>query len=204
MPSATPKPAPPPAAAPPAKAAPAPAPAQVATPDGWTVFHRLSILQIDGQEPTQAIEAVAEHDLGMSVTTGPLIVSVFPEDIHKAAALLSDLIRPQLVPLTALPTGPAPSAATPTPAPAPQADSPLEPIQLQQPADPATAPAAPEAITATVAAVEQLTAEWQTYILETFRLEFGLPANRKLATAIKSQAHVAFINGMLPAVQPVS
>jgi hypothetical protein len=198
MPTATPKPAPPPAVTP-AKAATAPSasvPAPESPPDGWTVFHRLKIIEVAGQEPTQAIEAIAEHDLGMSVSTGPLIISAFADDILVAAQLLTKLLRPQLV----TPTAPPPEPSL-IPAPTAQVDPPLAPIQLQQSADLANTPAAPEAIAATVAAVGQLTDEWQSYILETFRIEFGLPANRKLVTAIKSNAHVAFINGMLPSNQ---
>lgn len=190
MPTSAPKPAPPPAAK------PAPTPASSPVPDGWYIYHRLEFDK--SLSSTQTIEGCACSATGIELTTGPLIVQPDPAAIRAAIELLDEIIVGHILAVI--------NAASAAPEPAP--------VQLQQPAAVQAAPpvapppaaaepspdgaATPEQIAEVQAAIKALTPEWQTYVLETFRIEFNLPANQKLATCIKSVRHVEFILGMLP------
>lgn len=66
-------------------------------------------------------------------------------------------------------------AAAPTPTPAPQAE--IDALRLQ---------------------IETLPADWQAYLTEAFRAQFGLAADQKVSPAIKSTEHLAFLRSILP------
>lgn len=190
MPTPTPKPAPPPAA----KPAPAPVaePAPAPLPDDWAIYYRLTVDERFSSQ--QMIEAVASNLTGTEVRTGPLIVQPEAGALESSMVVLDRIIRGHIAavrqPAEPQPLQiqqPAPIQAAPPVAPAPAAAEPSP-----------DGPATPEQIAQVQSAIAALNDEWQTYVLECFRIEFNFPADQKLSTRIKSVRHVEFILGMLP------
>lgn len=197
MPTA-PKPAPPPAAkpAPTPDPAPAPAAAPIATeydaPDGWAITYRLHFDK--SFSSTQLIEATASGPNGDNLATGPLLVQPDPDRIRAGMRLLHEIILDHIAAATMPMARPAAAAPLPLQQDTPAA-APIEPpAQSQAPVELAT----PEQLAAIQTTITALPPDWQTYVLEMFRQQFNLPADQKLATRIKTAAHVAYIQSLLP------
>jgi len=154
---------------------------------GLTLRHAL----IDTDTSTR-IEAVIEHTSGGVIGSGPLPLPITASvaDFIEARIFTTELvlgIAKQEV--AAAPATVAQLQATETPTPASAA----------VPA-PAAAPVAADqaAIDALRLHIETLPPDWQTYLTEAFRAQFGLPADRKISPAIKSTDHIAFLRSLLP------
>lgn len=172
------------------------------------IFHVLSLTT--GPEPVQLVEAHADQP---PLCSGPVMVTSLDE-IDRAMAITANIVQTRLEQLSCARTAKPPAPATPAPvvittkpielqqAPAPVTPQ-LAPIPAPVPpptpdADPASTPAPADEINAVKAIIESLTPEWQDYLITLFRAEFGIAANRKISTAIKSVAHVAFLRSKLP------
>jgi hypothetical protein len=153
-------------------------------------------------ETATHIEAVVEHASGHVVGSGPLPLPLqaSPLDFIQARILTTELVlgiardatTQDFGELGVIPAGAVEffPVTEPQPAPTPATPSPI--------AAPTPIAADPAEIDALRLQIETLPPDWQAYLTEAFRAEFGLPADRKVSPAIKSTAHLTFLRSLLP------